>query len=266
MDTAMNNTNVMETIANLEKQLQAVRESVESPPQESVPTTSHQWDEPKGLPMPKAPQTASPVPTLTSLHSTDTRGPWGDSKYPGNCGGGIIRDLLVYFGAKKVFDPMTGSGTCADVCRDLNIPCLKGDLRDGFDAGNRAHYPQMLFDFVWIHPPYWRQKLYQLDPRDLSAAPSLGHFLDGLARVIRNCATVLQPGGKLAVLMGDYCDPHVGFVPLVYHTKRICFELGLEQRCTEIIRFSHNASSSHKTYTSSFIPGLHDVVTIVEKA
>ena len=37
------------------------------------------------------------------------------------------------------------------------------------------------------------------------------------------------------------------------------------QHCTDIIRFSHGASSSKKVYRSSFIPGLHDVCMIFEK-
>ena len=61
-------------------------------------------------------------------------------------------------------------------------------------------------------------------------------------------------------------DREAGFVPLVYHTKRLCFEAGLKQCTTDIIRFSHNASSSTKVYKSSFIPGLHDVCAIVESA
>jgi hypothetical protein len=62
--------------------------------------------------------------------------------------------------------------------------------------------------------------------------------------------------------MGDYSDREYGFVPLVYFTKRLCFESGLKQTCTDIIRFSYGASSSKKSYRSKFIPGLHDVVTI----
>jgi hypothetical protein len=75
----------------------------------------------------------------------------------------------------------------------------------------------------------------------------------------------LRPAGKLAVLMGDYTDREAGFVPLVYHTKRLAFHAGLKQTCTDIIRFSHGNSSSHKVYRSSFIPGLHDVCMIFEK-
>ena len=81
-----------------------------------------------------------------------------------------------------------------------------------------------------------------------------------------HCSRVLKPGGKLAVLMGDYNDREAGFVPLTYHTKRLAFGCGLRQHCTDIIRFSHGASSGRKLYRSSFIPGLHDVCMIYEKA
>ena len=80
-----------------------------------------------------------------------------------------------------------------------------------------------------------------------------------------NCTESLDHGGKLAILMGDYSDSEAGYVPLVYYTKRLAFEAGLRQHCTDIIRFSHGASSSKKVYRSSFIPGLHDVCMIFER-
>ena len=75
---------------------------------------------------------------------------------------------------------------------------------------------------------------------------------------------MLAPGGQFAVLMGDYTDREAGFVPLTYHTRRLAYEAGLRQSCTEIVRFSHGASSSKKVYRSSFIPGLHDTCAIFE--
>ncbi len=72
--------------------------------------------------LPHAPINGSPVPHLTSLYHFDRAGEYGDRSYPGNCGGNLIRDLLTYFAPKQVLDPMTGSGTCADVCRELAIP------------------------------------------------------------------------------------------------------------------------------------------------
>jgi hypothetical protein len=215
--------------------------------------------------LPRAPITASPVPGLTSLYHKDKRGDYGDAQYPGNCSGELIKDLLRFFDVKSVFDPMTGSGTCRDVCAELGIACQSNDLKHGFDACDDAMYPEATFDFCWIHPPYWRQKVYSDDPRDLSTAPTISDFLRRYRTLLENCARVLNPGGILAVLMGDYSDRAVGFVPLVYHTKRFCFAAGLRQRHTDIIRFSHGASSSRKVYKSSFIPGLHDVCVLMTK-
>ncbi len=83
--------------------------------------------------------------------------------------------------------------------------------------------------------------------------------------MLANCYLSLNPGGKLAVLMGDYSDREAGFVPLVFYTKLLCYRVGFRQRCTDIIRFSHGASSGKKVYRSSFIPGLHDVCLVVER-
>lgn len=215
--------------------------------------------------LPAAPVTASPVPHLTSLYHNANAGEYGRRSYPGNCGGNLIRDLLTYFAPASVLDPMTGSGTCADVCRELGILCESSDLHQAVDASSPDTLPRGTFEFCWIHPPYWRQKLYTTDPRDLSRAGTLDEFLARYRRVIENCAAALVPGGRLAVLMGDYCDREAGFIPLVYHTKRLAFETGLRQCCTDIIRFSHGTSSSRKVYHSSFIPGLHDVCVVFEK-
>src|SRR5262249_59222891 len=84
--------------------------------------------------LPEAPRRASPVPHLTSLYHLDDTGPYGDRSYPGNCSGALIRDLLLFYRPKVVLDPMTGSGTCLDVCDSLGVPCHSDDLRTGFDA------------------------------------------------------------------------------------------------------------------------------------
>ena len=218
--------------------------------------------------LPAAPRTASPVPRLTSLFHFAPAGEYGSRSYPGNCGGNLIKDLLLFFRPANVFDPMTGSGTCRDVCRELAIPCVSTDLKSGFDATDPAAYAEFLdgpgFDFVWAHPPYWRQKVYSDNPSDLSQAASLELFLAPYAIFITQCARLLSPKGKLAILMGDYTDRKAGFMPLTHHTKQIAFGIGLRQACTDIIRFDHGASSSRKTYQSSFIPGLHDVCMVFE--
>jgi hypothetical protein len=217
--------------------------------------------------LPMAPVNASPVPGLTSLYHDAEPGPYGSRSYPGNCGGNLIRDLIRFYQPTTVLDPMTGSGTCRDVCTSLNVHCVSGDLRRGTDACDPDAYPETLqFDFIWAHPPYWRQKVYNSDTRCLSQSPTLDAFLDRYALFITNTARRLAPDGKFAILMGDYSDREAGFCPLVYHTKRLAFEAGLRQCATDIVRFSHGASSSRKVYRSSFIPGLHDICAVFERA
>jgi hypothetical protein len=230
--------------------------------------TPHRQQTPVYAELPMAPLNASPVPHLTSLYHNTEPGPYGDRRYPGNCGGNLIRDLLLYFKPEgPVFDPMSGSGTCRDVCDELGLACVSNDIHQGFDACDASHFPALgTFNFIWAHPPYWRQKLYAADPRDLSRAPSLDAFLERYGQFFQNCAHVLRPGGKFAVLMGDYCNRQEGFVPLVYHSKRLAFAAGLRQHCIDIIKFNHGASSSKKVYPTKFIPTLHEVCMVFEKS
>ena len=206
------------------------------------------------------------MPWLTSIHSTVNRGPWGSHSYRGNCGGFLIKDLLQFFQPRLVLDPMTGSGTCRDVCRDLGIECTSFDLKAGQDASDPSSYADLPeYDFAWLHPPYWRMVRYNDDPRCLSAAPSLEDFLDGLGTVLENCRSVLGPGGHVAVLIGGYED-RGRHIPLPALASATAIERGLWPACTDIVRFQHGNTSARRTYRSSFIPGLHDVCTVFKAA
>lgn len=229
-------------------------------------TRNEARDQPVYARLPLAPKNASPVPHLTSLYHFDSKSGFGDRRYPGNCGGDLIKDLLTYFNPGLVLDPMSGSGTCADVCHEIGVPCLSFDIHQGFNACDPNDFSQTdTFDFIWVHPAYWRIKLYSDDPRDLSRSRTLEDFLHRYRRFIRNCFRALKPGGRIAILMADIMDLDEGFVPLTYHTKRLAFETGLRQCCTDIIRFGHGASSSRKVYRTSFIPIMHDVCAVFEK-
>ena len=92
--------------------------------------------------LPPLPKTTSPVPTLTSIHATDGRGPYGNPGYRGNCSGLLIRDLLSYYRPKRVLDPMAGGGTCRDVCRELGIECFQLRHSHGFDAQEAGSIPR----------------------------------------------------------------------------------------------------------------------------
>lgn len=214
--------------------------------------------------LPVAPVTGSPVPELTSIHARVGRGPYGDARYRGNCSGYLIRDLIRYFQPDTVLDLMRGSGTCGDVCRALGTPFAEMDIRHGQDAADPACYVGLdQHAFIWMHPPYWRMIRYNDDPRCLSSQPSLDAFLNRMQLILRLSRSVLAPGGKIGVLIGNYSDQGQ-YQPLSHLLVERAIREGLWPACTEIIRFQHGNTSSRKQYKSSFIPGLHDTCLIFE--
>ena len=132
---------------------------------------------------------------------------FGDSRYRGKCDGRLIKDLISRYGAVKVAEPMEGSGTSRAVVAGLNrykragISYWGGDLRSGFDLTKQG-LPG-LFDFVWIHPPYWNIVQYRSGPTDLSSCESYERFRELLMVCLRRCYDALDVGGRLAVLIGD---------------------------------------------------------------
>jgi hypothetical protein len=160
---------------------------------------------------------------------------------------------------------MSGGGTCPDVCRELGIACQSFDLRSGFDATDPAAYTGLgPFDFVWLHPPYWKMIRYSDNPQCLANAPTVAEFVGRLRKVFRHCADVLRANGKLAVLMGD--GKHAGeYLALPFRTMNAAVSEGLWPACPEIVRFSHGSSSAVKTYPTSFIPRLHDLCLVLKK-
>lgn len=215
----------------------------------------------------EVPKTGSPVPSLCSVHATDGRGHYGDPNFRGNCSGALIRDVLEYFGPKTCLDPMEGSGTCRDVCESLGIHYDGFDLSNGFDALDRNNYSVagIIYDFVWLHPPYYNMLKYNDDLRCLSRAEKLDSFLERLSVVIGNCLGVLARNGHLAILIGDvtrrgecYQLPFLTWQLVAdYHRLRLA--------APEIIRLQHGATSTMREYSHAFIPRLHDVLMVFKQ-
>ena len=180
-------------------------------------------DRPVYARLPLAPRNASPVPGLTSLYHFHRAGEYGDRSYPGNCGGNLIKDLLRYFKVRNCFDPMTGSGTCRDVCKELGIYCWSSDMHQGVDACDASQFPRECFEFAWIHPPYWRQKLYTDDPRCLSRTPTLAAFLECYRLLIRELRRLTGPRRQTGHPDGGLLRPGGGFRPpdVPYQTARL---------------------------------------------
>jgi len=198
-----------------------------------------------------------PTAMLTSIVSYPDRGAYGDHKYPGNCSGYLIKELITHFGARRVFDPAAGSGTTGDVCRELGVDCLQRDLRDGFDVLS-SNIPSG-FDFVFFHPPYWNIIKYSDDPRDLSNISIYGDFIENLAQACKRLFKALEPnGGHLAVLLGDV--RRRGKYYFIF--RDLISRLG-DPDYPILIKAQHNVKSFGRRYSIEyFIPLAHEYVLI----
>jgi hypothetical protein len=190
---------------------------------------------------------------------------WGDSRHRGNCDGRPIKDLISRYSARRVADPMEGSGTSRDVVAGLNqyrhigITYWGGDLRRGFDL-TKQNLPGR-FDVVWIHPPYWNIVQYRSGAGDLSDCQSYEQFRELLMVCLRRCYEALEAGGGLAILIGDVRRAGT-YTPLIKDVLNSPYGeiLGV------IIKVQHNCTSDRKSYgRMEDVPIRHEYCVVFKK-
>ena len=187
---------------------------------------------------------------MTSVVSAPKRGPWGNPTFRGNCDGTLVKNLVLRYRARRVADPMMGSGTTREVIAGLNatgkhqIKYWGSDLQNGFDL--RTELLPGTFDFVWVHPPYWNMIRYGNDPRDLSTCGDYYDFRLALEQCLVNCYRSITSGGRLAVLVGDL-RRQGKYTPIVRDVMNLEGKLG--QIRSLIIKTQHNCMSDGRDYS-----------------
>lgn len=192
---------------------------------------------------------------------------WGDAAYRGNCDGTLIKDLILRYDTKSVADPMEGSGTTRDVVAWLNdeyglgLSYWGSDLQQGFNLLSQP-LPGT-YDLVWVHPPYWNIVPYSTHRSDLSNVSDYGVFLSGLRRCLLRCIEAVNPGGRLAVLVGDV--RRAGrYHPLARDVMNFSGDLG--ELCSTVIKVQHNVRSNARSYSGLVEPRiLHETCVIFRK-
>jgi len=206
---------------------------------------------------------------LGSVVSYPDRGPWGDPRYRGNCTGHLVKDLILGFDCRSVFDPAEGSGTVREVVAGINrhlrrsIDYQGRDLSQGWDILT-SQMPDQLFDLVWYHPPYWDIIRYSDDPRDLSSCASLGEFEERLNRSAERLMDSVRPGGILAVLIGDK-RKEGAYYPLL---RTLLMNPDLGRLKAIIIKAQHHCRSDRVDYPNRnpfFIPIRHEYCLIFQR-
>jgi hypothetical protein len=195
---------------------------------------------------------------LTSVVSYPGRGPWGDNRYPGNCSGYLLIDLCTDYQPRWVLDPMEGGGTSREVCADMGIDYAGYDLHTGTDSLHDDIGSG--YDLIFWHPPYHDMKLYTEDPRDLSRSGSVASFLALLRAGYWRFLDLLAPGGRLAILIGDL-RRRGRYEPLTADVAR----LDRTRLESIVVKVQHNVSSNKTHYGGSFVPILHETLTIFRR-
>lgn len=190
------------------------------------------------------------TPLVSLVSYPDRCNAWGDARYRGNCDGRLFLQLVQHYQPRRIADPMLGSGTTRDVIRDFNRMVPKpvqywgSDLRQGFNL--LLQDLPGTFDLVWIHPPYWNIIRYSNDPSDLSTFDNYVEFRAALRVCLQRCFAALNPGGRLAILVGDV-RRNGGYTPLIRDLLNLEGELG--QLRSIIIKAQHKCRSDAQSYS-----------------
>lgn len=179
------------------------------------PTTPSRRAEPRGSKRgPRRPPLSVFPTTLWEYPSQHYgSGMQGDKNYVGATPSWVIWQLLSRYTrpGDRVLDPMCGSGTTLDVCRDLDRAGAGYDLAPSRDDIQRADARAIpagdeSFDFVFIDPPYSTHVDYSDDPAcigRLDVFESREAYYGAMRDVIAEIDRVLRDRRYMALYVSD---------------------------------------------------------------
>ena len=141
----------------------------------------------------------------------------GDPNYAGATPSWVIWQLLQRYTkpGDRVLDPMCGSGTTLDVCRDLDRDGKGFDIHPSRPDIERADarrlpLPDACCDFVFVDPPYSTHIDYSDEPDCIgkldAGGPDQGRaYYRAMSHAITEIARVLKPRGHMGLYVSDSC-------------------------------------------------------------
>jgi len=137
--------------------------------------------------------------------------PKGDNKYPGVTPALIIYNMIWRYTdpGDLVVDPMAGSGTTLDVCKEEKRRCICYDIsptRPDIIQSDARNIPleDNSVDMIFIDSPYGDNIKYNDHPDCIGKISAEDEkFYDELEKVMKECYRILKPGKVLGWLIGD---------------------------------------------------------------
>jgi DNA modification methylase len=135
----------------------------------------------------------------------------GDKNYKGATPSYIIWNLLQRYTRENdvVLDPMCGSGTTIDVCKDLKRQGMGFDLvptREDIKQSDARHLPikKDTVDFVFIDPPYSTHIEYSDHKNCIGKLDSLDpQYYEAMEAVIKELFRVMKDRRYIALYVSD---------------------------------------------------------------
>jgi DNA modification methylase len=137
--------------------------------------------------------------------------PKGDNKYPGVTPALIIYNMIWRYTdvGDLVVDPMAGSGTTYDVCKEEKRRCICYDIaptRPEVIQNDSRKIPleDNSVDMIFVDSPYGDNIRYNNNPNCIGKISSeTEEFYDELEKVMKECYRILKPGKVIGWLIGD---------------------------------------------------------------
>lgn len=137
--------------------------------------------------------------------------PKGDNKYAGVTPAFIIYNMIKRYTepGDLVVDPMAGSGTTIDVCREEARKCVAYDItatRSDIIQNDARKIPlsDNSVDMIFIDSPYGDNIQYNDHPDNIGKISAENeNFYGELEKVMKECHRILKPGKVLGWLIGD---------------------------------------------------------------
>ncbi|MEW6102837.1 MAG: DNA methyltransferase [bacterium] len=135
----------------------------------------------------------------------------GDNKYPGVTPAFIIYNMIKRYtrAGDLVVDPMAGSGTTLDVCKEEGRRCIAYDIaptRPDIIQNDSRSIPLQdnIVDMIFIDSPYGDNVRYNENPLDIGKiSAEKEEFYNELEKVMKECLRILKTGKVLGWLIGD---------------------------------------------------------------
>lgn len=148
--------------------------------------------------------------------------PQGDGEYAGVTPSYVIWNLLQRYTKPgfKVLDPMCGSGTTLDVCKDVDRVGIGFDLspsRRDISKADARKLPlaDRSVDFVFIDPPYSNHIKYSGDPACIGELDARQpDYYAAMEKVFAELYRVVKDGAYLAVYVQDSFAKGKDFAPI----------------------------------------------------